>query len=252
MHATVILLFASTLAAAAQTAASLAPLDSPRAMAERSNLTDEERGNLMLARKLYRDAIDFYKPTAEKNALMANKTGIAYHLMGDMRNAKKYYEKATKLDPHYAEAFNNLGTVYYAEKSYGNAIKRYNKSLEIKPDEASVWTNLGMAFLHQKKFDKAIAAYRRALEIDPKVFDKRGNNGELIQERSVEEQATFYFTLARAYAKAGDVEQTLRCMRFALEFGFKQRKRFLEDPEFAAFQDNADFKALLAMEQKVL
>ena len=68
--------------------------DTPRIMAERNPaLNDELRGDIMMARKLYRDAIDFYKPTAGKNPVMANKTGIAYHQMGDLENAKKYYER---------------------------------------------------------------------------------------------------------------------------------------------------------------
>jgi hypothetical protein len=90
------------------------------------------------------------------------------------------------------------------------------------------------------------------LELDPAVFDQRGTNGTLIQERSVAEQAMFHFTLARTYAQTGDLEKMLRSMRFALEFGFKERKRFVEDPVFAAFQDNAEFQLLLSTEYNVL
>src|SRR5579862_6873303 len=86
-------------------------------------LTPEMRGDIMMARKMFRDAIDFYKPEAEKNAVIANKTGIAYHQLRDLKNAAKYYRRAVKLNPKYPEAINNLGTVYYAEKSYGRAIK---------------------------------------------------------------------------------------------------------------------------------
>ena len=254
MQSIVILLLTSVAAIAAGVPEDPAPAPlSPRVAAQRAaDLTDEERGNLMMARKLYRDAIDFYKPTSDKNAVMANKTGIAYHMLGDMANAKKYYQRAVKLNPSYAEAFNNLGTAFYAAKSWGNAVKNYRRALQLKPDTAPVWTNLGMAYLHQKKYDEAIGAYQQALRIDPTIFENRGTSGDLVQERTVQEQATFYFTLARAYAKAGDVDRTLRCVRFALEFGFKERKRFLEDPEFAALQDNAEFKELLAMEPKVL
>jgi tetratricopeptide (TPR) repeat protein len=227
--------------------------ESPRVLAERAvNLTNDQRGQLMMARKLYRDAIDFFKAEADKDAVMANKTGIAYHLLGDLKNAKKYYERSIKLDRSYAEAYNNLGTVHYAKKDFGDAIKSYQTAIALKPESASVWSNLGSAQLGRKKYPEAIAAYQHALELDPEVFDRRGSNGVLLQERSVDEQALFHFTLARTYAQTGDVDKMLRSMRFALEFGFKNRKRFLEDPEFAAFQDNAEFKLLLNTEYNVL
>jgi tetratricopeptide (TPR) repeat protein len=226
---------------------------SPRVMAERNpNLTDEVRGDIMMARKMYRDAIDFYKPSAAKSAIMANKAGIAYHQLGDLDNAKKYYERAIKLDKLYPEAHNNLGTVHYAKKSYGNAIKSYERALALTPRAAPVWTNLGTAYFARKKYPEALRAYQLALEIDPDVFERRGSSGVMLQERSVEEKAMFYYTLAKSYAQAGDEERMIRYVRFALENGFKDRKRFLEEPEFAAFQENVVFKELLATEQHVL
>jgi tetratricopeptide (TPR) repeat protein len=227
--------------------------ESPRNVAERNiSLTDEVRGDIMMARKMYRDAIDFYKPGALKSAVLSNKTGIAYHQMGDLDNARKYYEKAIKLDRLYPEAYNNLGTIHYAKKSYGNAIKSYERALALTPKTASIWTNLGTAQFARKKYAEALRAYQYALQIDPEIFERRGSNGVMLQERSVEEKALFYYTLAKSYAQAGDEDRMMRYIRFALENGFKQRKRFLEEPEFAAYREKEPFKELLAAEQKVL
>ena len=238
--------------APAQVAGNL-PAQSPRIIAEGNpNLTDETRGDIMMARKMYRDAIDFYKPGAAKSAVLANKTGIAYHQMGDIDNAKKYYERAIKLDRTYPEAYNNLGTVQYAKKSYGSAIKSYERALALTPKAASVWSNLGTAYFARKKFPEALRAYQYALELDPDVFERRGSNGVMLQERSVEDRAMFYYTLAKSYAQAGDVERTLRYIRFALENGFKDRKKFTEEQVFSLVKDNEVFKQLLATEQNVL
>lgn len=227
--------------------------ESPRVMAERNvSLTDEVRGDIMMARKMYRDAIDFYKPAAVKSAVMANKTGIAYHQLGDLNNAKKYYERAIKLDKTYPEAYNNLGTVFYVKKSYNDAIKNYQKALTLSPDTASVWTNLGTAYFGRKKYVEALQAYQHALELDPDVFDRRGTNGVMLQERSVEEKAMFFYTLAKSYAQTGDVERMLRCIRFALESGFKDRARFLQESVFAAYQENVEFQEILAAEHTIL
>lgn len=235
-----------------------APVDnftaqSPRSVAEgNKSLTDEVRGDIMMARKMYRDAIDFYKPQAAKSAILANKTGIAYHQMGDLDNAKKYYERAIKIDRTYPEAFNNLGTVLYAKKSYGSAIKNYEKALALTPKAASVWSNLGTAYFARKKYTEALRAYQYALELDPEIFERRGSSGVMLQERSVEEKAMFYYTLAKSYAQAGDLDRAIRYVRFALENGFKERKRFLEEAVFAPLQENQEFKELIATEQNVL
>src|SRR5882724_5003416 len=100
-------------------------------------LTPELRGDIMMARKMFREAIDFYKPEAEKSAILANKTGIAYHQLQDLNNAEKYYRKAIKLNSKYPEAINNLGTVYYAKKSYRRAINQYKNALRVSPNSAS-------------------------------------------------------------------------------------------------------------------
>jgi tetratricopeptide (TPR) repeat protein len=229
------------------------PAQSPRDIAQKNPaLTDEVRGDIMMARKMYRDAIDFYKPGANKNAVLANKTGIAYHQLGDLGNAKKFYERAIKLDKTYPEAHNNLGTVHYANKSYGNAIKSYERALALTPRAAPVWTNLGTAYFARDRYNEALRAYQTAMQIDPEVFEKRGSNGVMLQERSVEKKAMFYFTLAKSYALAGDEERMLRYVRFALENGFKEKQKFLEEPEFAAFKESVALKELLAVEQRVL
>ena len=98
----------------------------PAVAAPKTDLTPEMRGDIMMARKMYREALDFYKPGADTSAVLANKAGIAYHQMLDLNNAKRWYQKAVKLNPRYAEAINNLGTVYYAQKSYRRAIDQYN------------------------------------------------------------------------------------------------------------------------------
>lgn len=229
------------------------PSLSPReAAAQNPTLTDEVRGDIMMARKMYLDAIDFYKPHANTNAVIANKTGIAYHQLGDLNNAKKYYERAIKLDKNYAEAINNLGTIHYARKSYGNAIKQYEKALALTPNSASILANLGTAYFARKKYDEALQYYLRAVAVDPLIFERRGTSGLQVQERSVEERAKFHYTLAKTFAKAGMVEQALQNVRFALEYGFKEREKFKTDPEFAGLQSNAEFQQLLTAEYRVL
>lgn len=214
-------------------------------------VSPEMRGDIFMARKMYRDAAEAYQ-TGPKTAILANKTGIAYHQMLELNLARKYYERAMKLDPKYAEAINNLGTVYYAKKSYRRAINEYKKALQIEPESASILSNLGTAYFARKRYQEAFDIYQKALEIDPQVFERRSTQGVLLQERSVEERAKFHYYLAKTYAKAGKNDLALEYIRKALEEGFKEKEKFQTDPEFAGLQDNPEFKQLMATEQKVL
>src|SRR5450759_3686857 len=99
-----------------------APLNGP--------LGPEMRGDILMARKMYREAIETYREAPADSAVVANKMGIAYHQLMELGTAKRYYESAVRINPKYAEAINNLGTVHYARRSYRKAIGYYKKALE--------------------------------------------------------------------------------------------------------------------------
>src|SRR5437879_11286050 len=75
------------------------------------SLSPEQRADILMARKMYREAVDVYKEAPLNSAITWNKIGIAYHQMLQIDEAKRNYEQALKLNPHYAEAINNLGTI---------------------------------------------------------------------------------------------------------------------------------------------
>ncbi|MCZ2146427.1 MAG: tetratricopeptide repeat protein [Bryobacterales bacterium] len=215
-------------------------------------LSSEMRGDIFMARKMYREAIEAYRDGSDHSAILENKIGIAYHQMLLLDQARRQYERSIRLNPGYSEAINNLGAIYYAKKSYRKAVRYYKKALKITPSSASIYSNLGTAYFARKKYDDAFAAYQKALELDPEVFEHRSTNGVLLQERSVQERAKFHFYLAKTYAKAGNAERALLYMRKAIEEGFKDRNKFAEEPEFAPLRDLPEFKQLLVMETRVL
>lgn len=219
---------------------------------DRPALTPEMRGDIFMARKMYREAIEMYRQMPQDSALSWNKTGIAYHQMLEMAAAKRHYEQAIKLNRNYSEAINNLGTIYYAQKKYRKAVGLYKRALKINPQSASVLSNLGTAYFAQKKYDQAFKTYQEALAIDPEVFEHRGAAGVILQERSVEERAKFHFYLAKTYAQAGQHERALIYLRKALEEGFRDREKLKADPEFAKMQEIPEFQELLVYQPKVL
>lgn len=215
-------------------------------------LSPEMRGDIFMARKMYREAIDVYREGPTDSAILTNKIGIAYHQMMQLDQARRHYERAIKMSPRYSEAINNLGTVHYARKSYRRAVSLYKRALVANPNSASIYSNLGTAYFARKNYQAAFDAYQKALSIDPEVFEHRSSHGVLLQERSVDEKAKFHFFMAKTYAKAGQVERALLYIRKALEEGFKDRQKFQEDPEFASLKDLPEFQQLMTMEVRVL
>src|SRR5215467_14428529 len=108
----------------------------PSAQAPKPQISVEMRGDILMARKMYREAIETFREGPAKDPVLLNKIGIAYHQMMQLDNARKSYEQALKFKPDYVEALNNLGTVFYAKKSYRRAIGWYNRALKIAPQEA--------------------------------------------------------------------------------------------------------------------
>jgi tetratricopeptide (TPR) repeat protein len=215
-------------------------------------LSHEARGDVYMARKMYREAVEAYEEAPQDSAVIWNKVGIAYHQMMQLDAAMKRYRRAIRLDAKYPEAINNLGTIYYAQKRYSRATSCYKRALKLAPGSASIYSNLGTAYFGEKKYKEAWEAYNVAFQLDPEVFEHRNTYGVLLQERTVEERAKFHYYLAKIYAKQGQNDRALQYIRKALEEGFTDRKKFLQDPEFAAMRDMPEFKELLKLEPRVL
>ena len=215
-------------------------------------VTPELRGDIFMAKKMYREAVEAYKEAPHDSAVALNKTGIAYHQMLRLDMAQRYYKLAIKANPHYAEAVNNLGTIYFSQKNYRRAVGQYKRALRLTPTSASIWSNLGSGYFERKDYKSAFESWQKALALDPEVFENRSTQGVLISQQTVEERAKYHIFLARIYAKQGVNDRALNYIRKALEEGYKERKKLAEDPAFAQLKDLPEFKELLAMEPRVL
>jgi tetratricopeptide (TPR) repeat protein len=218
-------------------------------------LTPETRGDIYMARKMYREAVEAFRQGPPKDPVLLNKIGIAYHQMLQLDNARKSYEQAVKVKPDYVEALNNLGTVYYARKNFRRAMVWYNRALKLAPSEAksaSIYMNLGTAQFARKQYEKATESYQTAMKLDPDVFEHHGNFGVILEERSVEERAKYHYYLAKLYAKKGRNDLALQYLRKSFEEGFKEKKKLEEDADFAGIRDLPEYKEIIAKEQRVL
>ena len=103
--------------------------------------------------------------------------GNRYYSSGDYENAVLRYNKAIKLKPDYAEAYNNRGIAYDGMGKSKEAIADYSKAIELKPNDAEAYYNRGVAYDDLGESKKAIADYSKAIELKPdyaKAYNNRG------------------------------------------------------------------------------
>ena len=210
-------------------------------------LSIEQRGDILMARKEYREAIDMFRYRFAQDPVLWNKEGIAYHQLTQLGNARKMYERALKLKPDYVEAMNNLGTIYYAQRSFRRAISWYNKALKLsagQPKSASIYMNLGTAEFARKKYDQATTAYQMALKIDPDVFEHHGNFGVMLEEHSVQERAKYHYYLAKIYAKDGRNELAIAVSAESAGRGLQRERQADQGPGIRGHARPAGIQAI--------
>jgi tetratricopeptide (TPR) repeat protein len=201
-------------------------------------MTGEELGDLYMARKQYREAMEQYKTLTEqnpRNAVYLNKLGIALHQQTALGLALKYYERAVKVNPQYADAENNIGTIWYQRKKYSKAVRAYQRAIKMRDDMPVLYSNLGYAYFSQGKYEDSITAFRTALTKDPQFFDRGSSRtGSVLQDRSVPDRGRFYFLLAKSFAESGNIERAVLYLRKAKEEGYAKFDDIKKDPAFAA------------------
>ena len=219
-----------------------------------ADLSDEQWGDLYMVRKEYDNAIEFYahaikaqefsSQSEKKIAILWNKTGICYQQKMDYEHAREVYKKAIKLDRTYAQPWNNMGSTYYLAGKPKKSIKFYRRAIKIDPEVASYHLNLGTAYFARKKYERATREYRTAIQIDPEVLARNpGSQGTTVETRYA--TAKFYFYLAKIYASVGEPNKAVRYLERAMEEGFNNRKRILEDPDIQKISKDPAFIALM-------
>jgi tetratricopeptide (TPR) repeat protein len=201
----------------------------------------EKAGDLAREQKNFDLAIQYFQAAIKKdrnNAVLYNKLGLTELKKEDLAAARADFEKATRHDAKYSEAVNNIGAVEYMKKNYGQAAKSFKKAIALDESRATYHVNLGAAWFSQKKMDRAIVEYTRAIELDPDAFRHESKTGIAAQIASPEERAQYSYLLAKAYAKRGDVEDCLQCLKKAKEDGYRNLANVYKDAEFSQLRDN--------------
>lgn len=210
-------------------------------------LTEEERGDVLMARQQYLAAIDAYRQ-APVSAVTLNKLGIAYHHLFALDEARKDYEKALLIRPNYPEALNNLGAADFVQGHYSEATKLYRKAFRLMPHSAVIAANLGTAYFARGKYSSGLEAYQTAFRLDPDVFGQ--DPSQVIPGPSASrDRARQDYCIAELFAEAGNQPRALEYLRKALDDGFHDRNQLMQDTDFAKLRQTSEFAQLMAEEK---
>jgi hypothetical protein len=95
-------------------------------------------------------------------SIALNGLGVAQMASGDAQGARASFEKAIKIDDHFAEAYRNLARLSLADHNYEELDDLLTKSLQSDPLNAWALTYAAYAELQTQKFDLAITHARTA------------------------------------------------------------------------------------------
>jgi len=85
----------------------------------------------------------------------------------DLDEQIRCYNEALRLNPQFAEAYNNRGVARSDQGDLDGAIADYNEALRLNPQDADAYNNRGNAREAKGDLDGAIADYEAALRIKP-------------------------------------------------------------------------------------
>jgi tetratricopeptide (TPR) repeat protein len=131
-----------------------------------------------LKRGEYNNTIEYSDKAIKINpsfALAYNIKGQALFNLKNYQEALSCYEKALELRPKYIEAINYKGLVLAEMGEYSKAIECFSQSIDLNRTDASIWNYKGLAFHALEKYKQAIESFDTAISLNPSYTEAKNN-----------------------------------------------------------------------------
>jgi tetratricopeptide (TPR) repeat protein len=105
--------------------------------------------------------------------------GDQYSEIKDFKAAIADYTQAIRLNPDYAEAYNNRGYAIAMESKDGmaEAISDYSHAIQLRPEYAYAYNNRGAAYMASGHPDEALRDFSLAIQLQSDFRQAYGNRG---------------------------------------------------------------------------
>ena len=172
-----------------------------------------------------------------------NILGAANKGLGRVEEASKAFMKVVKLNPTYADGYNNLGVTLQEQGKFEGALVAYKKAISIKPNYAESYNNLGNTLLEQGEPAGAISSYKKAISIDSNYAEANYNMGFALSSINKPEEAIVAYNNAismkpnysEAYCNLGNAYKEIGKLNEAIDF---YRNAISINPNYAQVYNN--------------
>lgn len=106
--------------------------------------------------------------------------GVEATEVSDLELARDMFDRAIRIKPDYAEAWNRRALLFFNDGHYDEAISDLEVALTYEPRHFGAWTGLGMIFESIDEPDAALRAYRKVLEIHPHAAAAKQGEARLV------------------------------------------------------------------------
>lgn len=157
--------------------------------------------------------------------------GVELVVKGKYNDAIEAFNKAIRLDPADAVAYNNRGAAYGQMGNHKQQIEDCNKALQLNPNDAVAYNNRGVAYGELGNYEQEIEDCTKAIELNPKL-------------------AVAYYHRGIAYQKLGNRKQAEKDKRMAYSLNPKRTWEKVEIVATEKVAPPADEKPLKVIGKK--
>ena len=120
--------------------------------------------------------------TFTNSEVLHNIIGAMHNQVGKYNESIKWHMKAVKINPNYAEGYNNLGVILQKSGKLNEAINNFKKAIELKPKFAKAYNNMAAVLKDIGKLNQAIDNCKIAIKLDHDFFEGHKNLGNILSK----------------------------------------------------------------------
>jgi Tfp pilus assembly protein PilF len=96
-----------------------------------------------------------------------NNVGLAYLGKGDLISARRAFRDALAFHDNFPEAHRNLGTIYFQQGQVDDAIREFREAIRLRSNYPEALVDLGVANLERGNNTEAVTQFQRVIQLDP-------------------------------------------------------------------------------------